>query len=364
MDMNKLNFKYATSIYVALLYAVFITTLVVGFASYISRVNLSNELSDAKVGSLDKVIFLNNREENIQTRLVESRDALFEVQTELLRLREQRDSLDSEIYQKTANLIDQFIPISTAISIYGNALDPAFVKYYRDLMQESDTHYFELAKRLSVALSTVQYQEFAAAESVTEFTAVVEDVQKKLADARVDLQKTEATFRQLRQKEHLVERNIDEIQNLIQDDLEELSKIDEGISNDQRALIASFKNSFAEIFYSLLQIPTIILTLIVTIAAGGLGSVVAFTKNFATGTERATSGLLFVNVGEGVAAAVAVFLFASAGMLTLTQNAGGAQGAIELTPYTVAFIAFVSGFMAEDAFTRIQIAGKRIFQAP
>ncbi len=48
-------------------------------------------------------------------------------------------------------------------------------------------------------------------------------------------------------------------------------------------------------------------------------------------------------------------------MLVLTQGAGPhRQG--ELSPYSVAFIAFLSGFMAEDAFTKIQEAGLNLFK--
>ena len=114
-------------------------------------------------------------------------------------------------------------------------------------------------------------------------------------------------------------------------------------------------------FRRLVSFPTIFLTLIVTIAAGGLGTIVAFSRRYYEGGDAVSMARLFVNVGEGIAAAVAIFLFSGAGMLALTNGAGPA-GAVELSPYTVAFIAFLSGFMAEDAFASIQAAGKRIFQ--
>ena len=103
--------------------------------------------------------------------------------------------------------------------------------------------------------------------------------------------------------------------------------------------------------------------MIVTIAAGGLGTVVAFSRRFysANNSDALTLSRLFVNVGEGIAAAIAIFLFSGAGMLALTQG-GGTSNDVELSPYTVAFIAFLSGFMAEDAFASIQSAGKRIFK--
>ncbi|MEP1537676.1 MAG: hypothetical protein ABJQ34_17020 [Paracoccaceae bacterium] len=114
-------------------------------------------------------------------------------------------------------------------------------------------------------------------------------------------------------------------------------------------------------FRRLVSFPTIFLTLIVTIAAGGLGTMVAFSRRYYEGGDAVSMARLFVNVGEGIAAAVAIFLFSGAGMLALTNGAGPAN-AVELSPYSVAFMAFLSGFMAEDAFASIQAAGKRIFQ--
>ncbi|KIC48605.1 hypothetical protein [Tateyamaria sp. ANG-S1] len=120
---------------------------------------------------------------------------------------------------------------------------------------------------------------------------------------------------------------------------------------------------FPDILMRFVSFPTIFLTLIVTIAAGGLGTVVAFSRRYysAKNANELTLSRLFVNVGEGIAAAIAIFLFSGAGMLALTQGSGPAND-VELSPYTVAFIAFLSGFMAEDAFASIQSAGKRIFK--
>ncbi len=118
-----------------------------------------------------------------------------------------------------------------------------------------------------------------------------------------------------------------------------------------------------DVLMRLVSFPTIFLTLIVTIAAGGLGTVVAFSRRYYSSKHASTLTLsrLFVNVGEGIAAAIAIFLFSGAGMLALTQG-GSPVNDVELSPYTVAFIAFLSGFMAEDAFASIQSAGKRIFK--
>lgn len=117
-----------------------------------------------------------------------------------------------------------------------------------------------------------------------------------------------------------------------------------------------------DLLLRLVSFPTIFLTLIVTIASGALGTVVAFSRRYYSSKAAAdlTLSRLFVNVGEGIAAAIAIFLFSGAGMLALTQGGGSAEN-VELSPYTVAFVAFLSGFMAEDAFASIQAAGKRLF---
>ena len=360
MNAMYVKAKYTTSMYVIFLYLVFIAVLFAGFASYISRVNLGAELAEAKVGSLDKVIYLTNRENEIRGKFEASRQELFLNQHEYHDLRLKKERAEAAMYEKTVALMDQFIPITPTISKNEDILDDEFVLRYRRLTQSVDMSFADQARYLGGTLASIQFRRGAPEDRVDEVTAGVLMVLNNYTRARGELHEAEAADELLQQQEILMLARRDEIRATLAQYSDELGKINESISNENRALIASFKNSFAEILYDLIRIPTIILTLIVTIAAGGLGSVVSFTKNFVRGEARATPGMLFVNVGEGVAAAVAIFLMAGAGMLMLTQGSGGG-GSVELTPYMVAFIAFVSGFMAESAFARIQLAGKRIF---
>ena len=121
----------------------------------------------------------------------------------------------------------------------------------------------------------------------------------------------------------------------------------------------------------MIGIPTILLTLIVTISSGGLGAVVSFTRRFLGAGSRDLSedpfksnkgiSRLLLNVGEGVAASIAIFLFAGTGLLMLTQGGESKPDTLQLSPYLVAFLAFVSGFKAEDAFEKIHEFGNRTF---
>ncbi|MDG4718182.1 MULTISPECIES: hypothetical protein [Thalassospira] len=182
---------------------------------------------------------------------------------------------------------------------------------------------------------------------------------------------------------------------------------------EYRALVALFAHPVGSALFYLIQLPTIMLTLLVTVAAGGLGAVVAFTRdNFTRRTKMfegdgvapaageaveadamdegtntnanaaadvypglepglspgadadgwASVARLLVLTGEGIAAAIAIFLFTEAGMLMLTQGGPDGTGQVDISPYLLTFMAFVSGFMAEDAFARIQFAGQKLFR--
>tara|TARA_E500000318_G_C3558996_1_gene212484 strand:+ start:220 stop:531 length:312 start_codon:yes stop_codon:yes gene_type:complete len=49
-------------------------------------------------------------------------------------------------------------------------------------------------------------------------------------------------------------------------------------------------------------------------------------------------------------------------MLMLPQSGANGSGQVDISPYLVVFMAFVSGFMVKDAFNRIQDAGRKLFR--
>ena len=142
----------------------------------------------------------------------------------------------------------------------------------------------------------------------------------------------------------------------------------------QRAVIRSYRNALG-IGSVILQWPTIVSTLLVTMAAGCLGGVVSFfgaTTTTGSGAGRQSGRfedprtyVLLRRVMLSVTAALGIFLFAGSGLLVLTAQSGKAvtEGSIELNPYFVAFLAFISGFLADDAFLRMATAGRSLFNS-
>lgn len=195
----------------------------------------------------------------------------------------------------------------------------------------------------------------------------------------------------------------------------EIRRQDEAFGQDTVSLVALFQHPVGYMLSYLIQLPTIMLTLLVTVAAGGLGAVVAFTRqNFGQpptaqapprtppdenatddnaadhnamdqtvpeavhapqaetlprlqgwaqlGKSLKPAARLLVMTGEGIAAAMAIFLCTEAGVLMVSQGGPDGSGQIDISPFLVTFMAFVSGFMAEDAFARIQAAGRKLFR--
>lgn len=198
---------------------------------------------------------------------------------------------------------------------------------------------------------------------------------------------------------HAEQRQAEQLRNSLQTEYDaiqvEIARLGMDPGYESLSLVALFQHPVGRGLSYLIQLPTIMLTLLVTVAAGGLGAVVAFTRqNFriapvpeadpdhpvatpekpvrspapdrddwqAFDDNLASAARLLVMTSEGIAAAMAIFLFTEAGMLMLMQGGPDGSGQIDISPYLVTFTAFVSGFMAEDAFTRIQIAGKKIFR--
>jgi hypothetical protein len=115
---------------------------------------------------------------------------------------------------------------------------------------------------------------------------------------------------------------------------------------------------------TIFSIHIVIIVMCVSLLSGILGALVAFTRRSLKSDEDVSLTKLFVDLAEGAVASIAVFLLVGAGLLVLTNGTTSSGGAIEtMSPYMLCLLGFVSGFLAEDAFGRIEKEGKKIFGA-
>lgn len=362
---------------VILLYVLFVSMVTFGFGTYIFRTTWQANppiiLADEAAGEIeidtdiDNNVFLLRREKAIEDdklivaaeirelrRLLSENDAQVKVsfgpiarEREEMRLFVNRTILDLTDYQyaligldriKYENTVNDetlqpFAKLTELLTVLDAGIETA------DLDEDARASYVDLSNAAKIALQQ-------ALDDIEAANAASHTVQQEGALIKGQIATREERNR-LNDENIAALRRVLPLESVIRARLSSLS-LDMPIAPDLLLRLVSF--------------PTIFLTLIVTIAAGALGTVVAFSRRYYSSTSSAdlTLSRLFVNVGEGIAAAIAIFLFSGAGMLALTQGGGSAEN-VELSPYTVAFVAFLSGFMAEDAFASIQAAGKRLF---
>ncbi len=348
------------------LYGVFVTAVFGGFASYMTRTAWNTEARalNPDAPDLDGLFHLTRREDALNEAITATQAQLSEID-ELISVA--LEELDQVAIERTVVEGDRQHAALVSLSEMRGVIDlfseDAAIKV-RAVISPSDVpavvqvgQLMELAPELDLTPGLSADR----AASVQALLIAASDRMVAMDRTLADLDLRQMTNERARDR-HEAARVWPESQ--MTGFLEELTvlKKEIGPNSPERARIGGIKHIFWGIPYMLVGFPTIFLTLLVTIAAGGLGAVVAFSRTILRGGGEASMSSLLVSVGEGIAAAMAIFLFSGAGMLALAQGTDGAAS-LELSPYTVAFVAFISGFMAEDAFASIQGAGKRYFAA-
>lgn len=360
---------------VVALYILFVAAVTFGFGSYIYRTAWQNDppvivvtgSEAAQDTDIDNNIFLLRREQNLEF--------------DKLRLADEIRDRSLLLAENAAQVKVSYGPIARAkeaMRVYVNVaiadltefqylLSGPFRARYDVILNDPDLAPHGMLTALLDLMEQGMPEADADAETQARFVDLSEAARVTLADRLVEVEQANAASHKIQQEGVVVLDEIKERKDKIALHDQNIAVLRQALplASVVRARLSSLSIRMwvlpDDILLRLVSFPTIFLTLIVTIAAGALGTVVAFSRRYYSGKDSGlTMSRLFVNVGEGIAAAIAIFLFSGAGMLALTQG-GGSANDVELSPYTVAFVAFLSGFMAEDAFAAIQAAGKRIF---
>jgi hypothetical protein len=111
--------------------------------------------------------------------------------------------------------------------------------------------------------------------------------------------------------------------------------------------------------------PMSLLTLLLCMAMGALGSAMNMTQEFLRSEEDKAFRWYFLRPFLGIMLAVATFILFKSGqvVLTVTPGANGAATDASLNPYVVGFVAIISGLLSEQAYHRISDAGAQLLAA-
>lgn len=108
----------------------------------------------------------------------------------------------------------------------------------------------------------------------------------------------------------------------------------------------------------LFSIPSEVLTLVLALVLGALGSALHMTKIVIDGGARPPGLWYLFRPCQGVLMALVVFVLLKAGQLTV-----GAGDTDTLNPYFVAFVGTISGLLSPDAYRLVQRAGAALIPA-
>ncbi|GEM_PF-3867574 len=136
--------------------------------------------------------------------------------------------------------------------------------------------------------------------------------------------------------------------------------------NDSEAQVTDDLESYQGIFFGFpfyfVSLPSIVLTLFLTVLMGVLGALIALTREILFEDTKYKFGVYLFRTALGASVALAVFFFAGAGALTLAQSGNGTGGSVQLSPYLVSFFAIVSGYLSRRVTQWMRETGARIFQ--
>jgi hypothetical protein len=110
----------------------------------------------------------------------------------------------------------------------------------------------------------------------------------------------------------------------------------------------------------LLVMPPDILTLVLVISMGVLGSALQMTHALFRQNRIERPGAYFLRLGVGAITALVIFIVAKAGVPVIA-DASRLGGDAPINPYFVSFLAIISGLMSENAIMMVQAQGAKFF---
>ncbi len=123
----------------------------------------------------------------------------------------------------------------------------------------------------------------------------------------------------------------------------------------------SFKTLVGEQAYNIVLLPKMMLILALSIFMGVLGSLIAISQDFLKDPDgRGLWDILFrISLGAGVA--FALFFFAAAGMLAMTQSSG-LSGQADMSPYLISFLGITGGYLSDRVTQWMREIGESTFK--
>lgn len=180
------------------------------------------------------------------------------------------------------------------------------------------------------------------------------------------------TVNKVSEDEKEINKEVEELRKKISENLEETNKIykefqqstidSEDLTDGQKELLGELTYLRVLKFNYLAIMPAQLLTLILTLSMGALGSVIFITREFFGGTEKRRISWYLFRPFLGMVTAIAIFVLVKSGQLVISESKDGSAGAETLNPFFISFLAIISGVLSEQAYEKIHKTGESFLQ--
>src|SRR5690606_31841102 len=257
--------RVTTAMAAGAFYLAFLGLMFLGFTGHISRVTLARDVPDA-AGSLDTLIFRAARERTLRDMLAEQRERISSLERERLAKESAGFELSDKYYLQLQRLQEAFLPVLMAITSHPDVVTAEWVASVRGAYVGADEDLEVKADRLSDLIAAPQFVDNVSTDDVGRFSALIPDVLTDLNERRAALREANAAWDRADKEEELLEKALASETQMLADLEAELDSISKSLSDSNRAVIASYESFAGGLPYTFLKIPTIILTLLVTVS--------------------------------------------------------------------------------------------------
>ena len=123
----------------------------------------------------------------------------------------------------------------------------------------------------------------------------------------------------------------------------------------------TFEALVGKTLFGIVLIPNPVLVLLLAVFMGMLGSLIYLARQLVIEREDIRAHEMLYRIGLGAAVALALFFFASAGVLTLSQSTSGKVDS-NMSPYLISFLGITAGFLCERVTAWMREVGERTFK--
>jgi uncharacterized protein YoxC len=135
----------------------------------------------------------------------------------------------------------------------------------------------------------------------------------------------------------------------------------EGFRNICEELIA-YKRLLGAVSYTVIFAPRSSLVLFLAVVMGILGSIIFLARALVIEKQELSYSEILFRASLGGAVALAIYVFAAAGMVALGQTPGATNANSDLSPYLISFIGITAGYLSEHMTRWMGELGRKTFK--